>query len=274
VIQWWHPITSLSSFYLARLARQRYGARVVFVCHNASPHEGFPLSRTLSRLALRAGDVLVALSEGVADELRSLVPNASVSVVPHPPYAVLGSGLSATNRAQWEARIAAPADAKIVLFFGNVRPYKGLRDLVDAFAQVAETCNAMLVVAGTFFEPIDSYRARIEELALGDCVRLFDEYIPNEDVASLFDLCHLVVLPYRSASQSGVVPLAAMFRKPVVTTNVGGLPEALAGTGTVVPPNDPDSLAAAVLQALSNPPDPPPTGDDLWERWRDAILAS
>jgi glycosyltransferase involved in cell wall biosynthesis len=274
VIQWWHPITSLSSLYLARLARKRWRARVVFVCHNASPHEGFPLSRRLTRLALGTGDSLVALSEGVADELRTLLPNATVSVVPHPPYSVLNSEVSATNRAEWKARIAAPADSKLVLFFGNVRPYKGLGDLIDAFARIPKAHNAVLVVAGTFFEPIEPYRARIEELGIGDSVRLFAEYIPNEDVASLFSISDLVVLPYRSASQSGVIPLAAMFRKPVVTTSVGGLPEALAGSGAIVPPNNPEALSIAVIDALGTALTPPPTGDDLWNRWRDAVLSS
>jgi glycosyltransferase involved in cell wall biosynthesis len=274
VVQWWHPITSLSTWYLARFAKRRLRARVVFVCHNASPHEGFPLSRALTRLALGTGDLLIALSEGVAGELRVLVPGAVVSVVPHPPYSVLDTDISVANRQKWDARIAAGVDAKIVLFFGNVRPYKGLRDLIDAFPRIAETCNATLVVAGTFFESVDSYRARVDELGIHGSVRLFDEYIPNEDVASLFDMSDLVVLPYRTASQSGVIPLAAMFRKPVFTTNVGGLPEALAGTGTVVPPNDPAALGVAVVEALRNPPAPPPSGDDLWERWRDAILAS
>jgi glycosyltransferase involved in cell wall biosynthesis len=274
VVQWWHPITSLSTWYLARFATRRLNARVIFVCHNASPHEGFPFSRALTRLALSPGDLLLALSDGVAAELRALAPNARVAVVPHPPYSALGSSSSAANRERWEARIGARAGAKIVLFFGNVRPYKGLHDLIDAFPRIAGAANAMLVVAGTFFEPIERYRARIEELGIGDSVRLFDEYIPNEDVAALFELSDLVVLPYRSASQSGVIPLAAMFRKPVVTTNVGGLPEALAGSGAVVPPNDPDTLGTAVIAALERPPPPPPTGEELWRRWRDAVLSS
>jgi glycosyltransferase involved in cell wall biosynthesis len=272
VVQWWHPITSLSTWYLARFAKRTLRARVVFVCHNASPHEGFPLSQELTRLTLGTGDLLVALSEGVADALRRLLPRASVDVVPHPPYSVLKSDTSSENHEKWKQRIAAPADAKVVLFFGNVRPYKGLRDLIDAFPRIIASRTAVLVVAGTFFDPIDSYRARIEELEIGDSVRLFDEYIPNEDVASLFSISDLVVLPYRSASQSGVIPLAAMFRKPVVTTNVGGLPEALAGTGVVVPPNDSEALSVAVSEALGEPPAAPPSGDDLWRRWRDAVL--
>lgn len=274
VVQWWHPITSVSSWYVTQFARKKLRARVIFVCHNASPHEGFPLSRALTRLALRTGNLLVALSEGVAGELRTLLPGTNVSVVPHPPYSVIGGEVSVANRDAWRERVGAGSNAKVVLFFGNVRPYKGLRDLIDAFPKIVGACDAMLVVAGTFFESIDSYRARVDELGISDYVRLFDEYIPNEDIASLFSMSDLVVLPYRSASQSGVIPLAAMFRKPVVTTSVGGLPEALAGTGVVVPPNDPEALSAAVIGALETPPAPPQTSDDLWTRWRDAVLSS
>jgi glycosyltransferase involved in cell wall biosynthesis len=182
-------------------------------------------------------------------------------------------GDSAVNL--WRDRIDARPDAKIVLFFGNVRPYKGLRDLIDAFPTVAASANAMLVVAGTFFESIDDYRARIEELDLGDSVRLFDGYVPNEEVAPLFELSDLVVLPYRAASQSGVIPLAATFRKPVVATATGGLAGALAGAGMVVPPDDPDALGAAVVRALQEPPPPPPpVGQELWDRWCEAILSA
>lgn len=272
VFQWWHPITALSSWYVARRARKA-GARVVFVCHNAWPHEGFPLARGLTRLALRTADSLVALSDPVASELRRLLPKMPVSVIPHPPFSVLGA-TSDSPPDRWRNRIDAPPDAKIVLFFGNVRPYKGVRDLVDAFPRVTDSTNAVLVVAGTFFESIEDYRARIEELGLADSVRLFDEYVPNEEVAPLFELADLVVLPYRSASQSGVIPLAATFRKPVVATQVGALPDALAGAGVVVPPEDPDALGAAVVRALRAPPPPPrPAGQELWARWCDAVLS-
>jgi glycosyltransferase involved in cell wall biosynthesis len=272
VLQWWHPITALSSWHVARRARKA-GARVVFVCHNAWPHEGFPLAERLTRLALRTGHSIVALSEPVASELRRLLPEMPVTVIPHPPFSVLGpTGDSAVNL--WRDRIDARPDAKIVLFFGNVRPYKGLRDLIEAFPTVAASANAMLVVAGTFFESMEDYRARIQELGLGNSVRLFDGYVPNEQVAPLFELSDLVVLPYRSASQSGVIPLAATFRKPVVATTAGGLADALAGAGIVVPPEDPVALGAAVARALREPPPPPPpVGQELWDRWCEAILS-
>jgi glycosyltransferase involved in cell wall biosynthesis len=272
VFQWWHPITALSSWYVARHAR-RAGARVVFVCHNAWPHEGFPLARVLTRLALRTAHSLVALSDPVAAELRRLLPKMPVSAIPHPPVSVLEPTPDSSPN-PWRERIDSTPDAKIVLFFGNVRPYKGVRDLIDAFPRVTASTNALLVVAGTFFESIEDYRARIEELGLGNSVRLFDEYVPNEEVAPLFELTDLVVLPYRSASQSGVIPLAATFRKPVVATEVGALPDALAGTGTIVPPDDPDALGAAIALALREPPPPPrPVGQELWARWCEAVLS-
>jgi glycosyltransferase involved in cell wall biosynthesis len=273
VFQWWHPITALSSWYVARRAR-RAGARVVFVCHNAWPHEGFPLARRLTRMALRAAHSIIALSDPVASEIRCLLPEVRVSVIPHPPFSVLEQ-MPDSSPDPWRHRIDAPPDAKIVLFFGNVRPYKGVRDLIDAFPHVTASTNAVLVVAGTFFESIEDYRARIKELDLGDSVRLFDGYVPNEEVAPLFELSDLVVLPYRSASQSGVIPLAATFRKPVVATTAGGLADALAGAGVVVPPEDPDALGAAVVQALGEPPPPPPpVGQELWARWCEAILSA
>lgn len=273
VLQWWHPITALSSWFVARQARKA-GARVVFVCHNAWPHEGFPLARSLTRLALRTAHSLIALSDPVAAELRRLLPETPMSVVPHPPFSVLGPTPHARPD-RWRRRINAPPGAKIVLFFGNVRPYKGVRDLVDAFPQVRAATNAVLVVAGTFFESIEGYRARIDELGLADSVRLFDEYVPNEEVAPLFELADVVVLPYRSASQSGVIPLAAAFRKPVVATDTGALPDALAGTGLVVAPEDPDALGAALVRALHEPPPPPPpVGQELWDRWCEAVLSA
>ena len=271
VVQWWHPITALSSWYLARRVR-RAGARVVYVCHNAWPHEGFPFARALTRLALRAGHSLLALSDPVASELRQLLPTATVSVIPHPVVTVLEPA-AGSSPDSWRRRIDAAPGAKIVLCFGNVRPYKGVRDLVEAFPRVRASADAVLVVAGTFFEPIGEYRARIDELGVADSVRLFDEYVPNEDVAPLFELADLVVLPYRSASQSGVIPLAAALRKPVVATSVGGLPDALAGSGKVVPPENPEALAAAIVEALDETPLPPPVEQDLWTRWCDAVLS-
>ena len=274
IIQWWHPITAVCSWYLARRSRSR-GASVVFVCHNAVPHESFPMARSLSRRALRQASQLIALSQPVASQLQGLRPAVDVRVIPHPSYAVLDADPATLTAGElnWRRRLRLEDASKVVLFFGNVRPYKGLTDLVDAFPAVRDETGASLVVVGTFFESLDAYREKVRELGLDDCVRLVDEYVPNEDVAPLFALADLIALPYRSASQSGVLPIAACLGKPVVATEVGGLPEALAGTGLLVPPSDPEALGRALSAALRHPPPPPPVADASWEAWADAFSA-
>ena len=171
----------------------------VRVSQRYAPRRLSAFSRSHPRGA-RDRDLLIALSEGVAGELRTLLPHARVSVVPHPPYSVLDSGPGRSRTGRSGARESVPARTERSCCFSGSRPYKGLRDLIDAFPRVADTGNAVLVVAGTFFESIDSYQARVDELGIHDSVRIFDEYIPNEDVASLFAMSDLVVLPYRSAS--------------------------------------------------------------------------
>jgi glycosyltransferase involved in cell wall biosynthesis len=273
VIQWWHPITAGCIWYVIRRARA-LGIDVIVVCHNAFPHEGFPLGRTLTLHALKGATSLMALSDTVATEVQGLLPNFEVSVIPLPP--LLSTDLETLGRevAAWRERIDAPAECKTVLFFGNVRPYKGLMTLVESFASVVQQVRAVLIIAGTFFEREEPYRQRVADLGLEDSVRVFPEYVRDEAVAGLFVLSDLVVLPYRSASQSGAIPLAAAFERPVVASAVGGIPAALGGTGRLVPPNDSGALADAIVEALHDPPAPPPADAGGWESWRQAVLST
>jgi glycosyltransferase involved in cell wall biosynthesis/phosphatidylglycerophosphate synthase/uncharacterized membrane protein YbhN (UPF0104 family) len=258
VVQWWHPLLAPCMRYLTRVA-SRSGARVVFVCHNSEPHEFFPFATGLSRMALRKADALLTLSETVAVEVRSLVPDRPVHVLSHPPNLAGGDG----DVASWLERIG-PVDGRIILFFGNVRRYKGLADVIAAMPLVREHVKATLVVVGNFFEPISRYRRLARRLGVEKSVRLLPGYVPNEKVAGLFRCADLVVLPYRSASQSGIVPLAAQFGIPVVATSVGGIPQALDGAGILVPPRDSAGLARGLAAALRDPPRAPALPANDW----------
>ena len=270
VVQWWSPITAPCVWWLAGRAR-RSGARVVVVCHNARPHERFPGWRMLTRRALRRADVLVTLSEPVAAELRALVAGVRPRVLGHPPNLPVG-GASSSDAARWRTHLRLPGDGPVVLFFGNVRPYKGLGDLVEAWPAVARAHpSATLLVAGTFFEPLQRYERRLAQLAVADSVRLHAEYVPADEVAALLAAADLLVLPYRSASQSGIAPLAATAGCPVIATAVGGLPAALPAGCATTPPGDPARLAAAISAALLKPP-PPPRADAQWEAWAEMLF--
>jgi len=132
-----------------------------------------------------------------------------------------------------------------------VRRYKGLDVLLEAMPAIRTALpDVQLLVAGEFYEPADRYRARVRELGLSSCVHVHDRYIPESEVAWYFSAADLVVQPYLSATQSGVVPMAFHFERPVVVTAVGGLPEVVPHevAGFVVPPGDPKALAEAVVR--------------------------
>ncbi len=166
-------------------------------------------------------------------------------MTPHPAYTFFAAGGSDRHA----ARRRLGVDGPVVLFFGLVRQYKGLDVLLRALARGRERVPMQLLVAGEFYEKRAAYDALVDELQLGDAVRFEDRYIPNEEVETFFRAADVVVLPYRSATQSGIVQIALAFETPVIVTRVGGLPEAVrpGETGEVVPADDPLALADALV---------------------------
>jgi glycosyltransferase involved in cell wall biosynthesis len=218
----------------------------VLLAHNLVPHERRPLDRFLTRLVLDRADGFLVASESVERELHELVPGARYRRVLHPVYAQY-----ATEEPRDAARAGLGLEGETLLFFGFVRAYKGLDTLIDALPAIRRARpQATLVVAGEFYEPAERYRRRIAELGLGEHVRLLDRYLPDEEVRRLLAAADVCVLPYRAATQSGVLQVAYGAGCPVIATRVGGLPEFVAEgvSGFTVPPDDPEALADAVLR--------------------------
>ncbi len=246
--QYWTPFFAPAYGVMARRLAAR-GVRVAAIVHNVYPHERrHGLVSPLAGYFLKRCGGLLALSDGVAADLKALGVAAPVRMAPHPVYGHFGDPLP---RAEARRRLGVPEDADILLFFGFVRAYKGLRTLLRALPRVlARRPAARLVVAGEFYEDERAYRDLIASLGLGDAVLVRGEYIPEDEVGLYFSAANLVAQPYESATQSGVVQTAWHFDRPVVTTDVGGLAEAVADgvSGYVVPPGDPDALADAIIR--------------------------
>ena len=243
VYKWWIPF--FGPAYAPVLAGARKGGAVsIMIADNLVPHEKRPFDGVLTRLVTDRTDGVIVMSQAVEDDVRRLLPAMPVRRVPHPVYAQY-----AAARSREEARTRCGLVGDVLLFFGLVRAYKGLDVLIDAMTRVRAARPVTLVVAGEFYEPVEPVRARIAALGLADSVRLFDRYIPDEEVGDLFAAADAVVLPYRSATQSGVVLVAYAGGCPVISTSVGGLPEVVREgvTGHLVPPEDPAALAAAIL---------------------------
>lgn len=246
VVPWWHPYFAPVWAGLGRgIRRVRPRPRLLFICHNVRPHEQGRLSRWLLpnvlRWAIGRGDGYIVHSQADAAILRSYLPQAQVVVSPLPTYAALGGEATA------ELPVDLPADKPLLLFCGLVRPYKGLDVLLEAMALLKRPVH--LLIAGEFWQGGQAnYQAQIDRLGLANCVTIIDDYLPDELLAACIDRANVVVLPYRSATQSAVVQTAFGRGKPVITTNVGGLAEAVEDgrTGLVVPPEEPKALAEAI----------------------------
>lgn len=249
IIQWWHPYFA-PCYYIMEAVLGR-NVKKMFVCHNVFPHERFPADRILTKAVLGRADYFLLHSQSDIGELLSVCPQAKYIQNPHPTYNAFRIRNITKKQARAELVPSACGDEKILLFFGFVREYKGLRHLIAAMPGVRRKLgNVRLIIAGTFGRDRDEYLRLIDEKRVGDCISVVDGYIPDHDVEKYFAACDIVVLPYESATQSGIVQIAYGFGKPVIATNVGGLPDVVADgqTGYIVERGNEKQLADAIVR--------------------------
>ena len=249
IVQWWHPFFAPAFGSIVRLLRPDLQRRVCFLCHNVLPHESNPLQSALTRYAFRKAPFFIVHSEQDKQQLMQLVPNANVRRGAHPTYEEFGVAGS-NDKAVARQQLGVAADRNTILFFGLVRAYKGLRYLIEAMKRVVDKTDCQLLIVGEFYDDPEPYVKIIKELDLQEHIKIVNRYIPNEEVSLYFDSADVVVLPYVSATQSGIVQIAFGLQTPVITTDVGGLPEAVdhGKTGFVVPARDSDRLADAIVE--------------------------
>mgnify|MGYP005839020305 CR=1 FL=1 len=251
ILPWWTAYWAPPYAAILACLRRAGLRRNLFLCHDVVAHDYTLVHRLASRLILRQGQAFIVHSRQEADALQAMVPGAAVRWTPHPTYAELSRGHLSRAEAQRRLRLESP----VLLFFGFVRPYKGLRDLLAALPTVRAQTPATLLVVGQFWEPLHEYQSQACALGMDGCVQLVDRYVPNEEIPLYFAAADLVVLPYREATGSGVAQLALGCGRPVLTTHTGSFPEIVEDgrTGLLVPPGDPAALAEAILRFLRLP---------------------
>jgi glycosyltransferase involved in cell wall biosynthesis len=251
--QWWSyvlaPIYAVA-LSLARLRRKR----IVLTVHNVLPHEGGALRRLLNRTVLALADGYIVHDVKSRELLRQQVGSRKeIAVIPHGILEASGEPMDAEHARR---ALQIPARARVVLHFGNIRAYKGLDVLLQAFAGVRSNVpDALLLIAGNPWEDWSRYQAMIDELGIGAAVRTRLEFVPAEDVRTFFTAADVVVLPYTHFdAQSGVGARALYHGKPLIVTDVGGLPELVQEARAVVQPGDVDQLARAITDVLTDGP--------------------
>ena len=223
--------------------RMKPRTKVVTVLDNVIAHEKRFFDIPFTKYFLRRNHGFVAMSASVERDLLSLVPGARCIRVPHPLYDHFGAKL---DPAEARRRLGVPEGKRVVLFFGFIRDYKGLDLLIDAFGRLDD--RYVLVIAGETYGTFDAYDARIAASPLRANIRVFNDYIPDTRVPEFFSAADACVLPYKSATQSGITSIAYHFDLPVIATDVGGLAEDVGGrkTGVVAGPADPEAIAAGI----------------------------
>lgn len=170
----------------------------------------------------------------------------------------LSSASSDVSATDLRERYNVESSSPVILFFGNLMPSKGIPDLLEAFALVhAKNKDARLVIAGKPTKHIDMGALTQLTSNLGiDGATIFDaRYIPMEEVGALMEMASVVVYPYLNSTQSGSLQVAYAFGRPVIATNVGGLPEAVddGKSGILVPPGSPTDISQAIMKFVENP---------------------
>lgn len=250
IFQWLHPYFTPCYWSIIKMLKN---VKVLYICHNAVPHERFIFDKKLTKLALKNADYIIAHSNSDAEILKDMLPSSQIKVNPHPAY----NFFKIKDMSQSEARkiLKIKSDGKVLLFFGIIREYKGLKYLLKAMPRIAEKIpDIKLLIAGDFSEDKQTYFDLIEELKIEDFVNVYPGHLPVPEVEKYFAASDLIVLPYESATQSGVIQTAYGFDKPVLATAVGGLPDAVdhMKTGYLVKPRDPEEIAKAVIDYFTN----------------------
>ncbi|MEK6280860.1 MAG: glycosyltransferase [Acidobacteriota bacterium] len=239
IFQWWHTFFALMVGTLARMFRKA-GLKTMLECHNVFPHESGPIDRWLVKFAAKPVDSFITHSSSDRNDLLAFASGKRISVSPLPSPTEFSSGANQTR------------NGRNILFFGMVRKYKGLDVLLRAMPKVLahEECReCRLLIAGEFYDSIDKYRKLIHEYGLEQHVTVDNRYIPNEEIAGIFDRVDVLVLPYLNATQSAVAGIALSNALPVIASRSGGLSEIVIEevNGLLFPVGDSDALADQII---------------------------
>ncbi|TKJ17349.1 glycosyl transferase family 1 [Candidatus Woesearchaeota archaeon B3_Woes] len=247
---WWTPYFTFLNKFLTWNIKKKLNSKIIYLCHNVLPHEKSTIDKILSKFALKDGNFFVVHADKEKQNLQKLLPSLnskSIISTVHPSYDVQFKFKEISKR---EAQKKIKISGKIILFFGYVRDYKGLMYLIDAMPHILKEVDLTLLIVGEFWKDKKIYIERIKKTGAKKNIRVVDKYIPDNEVGYYYSASDLVVLPYLSATNSGIIQIAFGFGKPVITTNVGGLPEIVKNnkTGFVVPPKNSIELANKIVK--------------------------
>jgi glycosyltransferase involved in cell wall biosynthesis len=244
VFDWWHPFFSFCHSTISFLIRKKYKNKILFIVENVVSHEANMIDKFLTQIGLKFASKFLVLSGIVEKDVREYSKGKNIYRSELPVYDCY-KPIEEMNIKKIKSELGFEEDSIVLLFFGYVRKYKGLDILIEAFPKIlVEHPEARLLIVGEFYDNPKDYLDLNKNLNIEGKVKVINQFVPNEDVAKFYQVADVVILPYRSATQSGILNVAYGFYKPVIVTDVGGLSEFVdeGKTGFIVKPNAPDAI--------------------------------
>lgn len=246
LIQWWHPYFSPCYWVLLKLLRK---FKRLILCNNVFPHARFSGDRFLTKAVLKQGDAYIVHSEKDQKDLDTIISDAVSDFALLPGFGVFRSGN--VDKAEARKQLGLQDDENVILFFGFVQKYKGLDYLLNALPlAIQKTQRLKLLIVGEFGGDQDQYLRMIEDNGIREHIDLYAEYVPDREIEKYFMAADVVILPYESATSSGIVQMAYAFDKPIIATDVGVLPNVVVDneTGYIVEHKNIESIADGITR--------------------------
>lgn len=246
IVAYWMPFLAPALGMVCSLVNKK--TKIIALIHNAIPHEKRFFDKAFAKYFFNKCDSFIVLSEPVKDDLQMLVPNADILVTPHPIYDQYKERIDKSEACRL---LNIDSEKKNLLFFGLIRDYKGLDLLIEAMSFLDNSFQ--LIIAGECYGNFLKYQELIDKSPLKENIRVFEQYIPDDMVTTLFSAADVLVLPYRDATQSGVVGIAYQMELPIIGTNVGALGQTVLSSSTgIVVEVSPESISEGIKTYFGN----------------------
>jgi len=249
IVRYWLPFMGPCLGTILRRIKTNHFTKVICIADNILPHEKRPGDKAFTKYFVKPVDAFITMSEKVFADLKVFAKNKPAKLVSHPLYDNFGNIIS---KSEARKKLGINEEDKVILFFGFIRKYKGLDILLEAFKILKEkqsVSNLKLLIAGEFYDDEKKYSSILNDSTIKDDLILRTHFISDSEVKYFLCAADCVIQPYRSATQSGVTPLAYHFEVPMIVTNVGGLPSMVPDkkVGLVAEPT-PGSIAEKIKE--------------------------
>jgi len=246
LMKYWMSYMAPSLGTVAKKIKKK--SKVITVLDNVIPHEKRFFDEAFTKYFLKQNHGFVVMSDSVKNDLLKFIPKAKFISHPHPLYNHFGKK---ADVAEARKRLNIPEGKKVILFFGFIRDYKGLDLLIDAMSKLND--EYLLVICGEVYGSFEKYNQQIDKLGIQNRISLHVRYISDDEVPLFFSASDVCVLPYKSATQSGITSIAHHFDLPLIATDTGGLKESILHdkTGLIVESPDANLIAKAIEKYFS-----------------------